>query len=53
MTPTPQQYAERQSKIMGKVQEQVRGTFGGDERFRDYKINAYKIQTPSLGPGSH
>lgn len=33
--------------------EQVRGTFGQDERFRDYQINSLVRTNPSVGPGNY
>jgi len=35
------------------IQEQVRGTLGKDERFRDYKYNAFVRSNPMVGPGTH
>ena len=34
----------------GKVSDQVRGTFGNNERFSDYRINAFKNSNPGCGP---
>lgn len=33
--------------------EKVRGTFGLNERFQDYKINSFVKTNPTLGPGSY
>lgn len=35
------------------LNEQVRGTFSKNDRFRDYKYNAYVKSNPQVGPGSH
>ena len=59
-TPTPQQYENKVTNTgrnyLGSstsINEQIRGTFGRDNRFRNYKINAYIISNPNLGPGTH
>ena len=60
-TPTPLRYDTRVTnsgqKLIGTggltVNDQVRGTFGNDARFRDYKANAYVRSNPQVGPGAH
>jgi hypothetical protein len=31
----------------------LRGTFGKNERFQEYRINAYRKSNPNIGPGVH
>lgn len=46
----------RKIKEVGKSSnclDQVRGTFGFGDRFRDYKINSHVKTNPSVGPGNY
>lgn len=35
------------------ISDQVRGTFSKNDRFKEYKHNAYVRSNPNVGPGSH
>ena len=60
LTPTPNTYMPLTTNTgnklgvdKGGLVAQVRGTFGQNERFQQYKVDAYTKTTPTIGPQNY